>query len=201
MIQKAVPDNLSRTPIQRQEGFLNLMSDVIKKLGFGIINFIPTFLDLILTIIEHINANINMVEEKQINTKQHGKVCSLCFLQISEFMAKFASQFNLNPFKVRLWKTLGPTLLNLSSSVINAEKPPSLLILLVTMSSHPKLINILVDEGQAVKAAFECISVQSKAKVVDCALKFIDNLLTEGGLYEEGSVVNDTHKERYGVSD
>lgn len=211
MIQKATPKDLYGTNVQRQGGFLNLMSDVIKKLGFGIIDFIPIFMELFLTIIEYgetqrkVNpdANVNMVtdsiEGNQLNSKQNGKVRSLCFLRISELMTKFASTTNFDPFKSRLWTSLQPGLLNLSSSVVNAEKPPSLLLLLVTMSSHPKSISLLMGESNAVEAVFQCISVQSRTKVVDCALKFVDNLLTEGGLFEESSF-DGAHEERPGTT-
>lgn len=203
MIEAAHPQDISGTATQRQEGFLNLMSDVVKKLGHGIINFIPTFMSLILTMIEHGERNrklkqngscgmeLGFAEGQQVNSKYNGKVRSLCLLRVSELMAKFASTSNFDPFVSRLWSSLQSGLDHLPSSVVNADKPPSLLILLETMSSHPDLIALLMKEKRAVKAVFNCISAHSRTKVVECALKFVDNLLTEGGTLDTGSCVDD----------
>ena len=212
MIQKAIPQDLYGKHMHRLEGFLNLLSDVVKKLGFGIINFVPIFMELTLIIVEHVESQrktnaiipsshnrIESIEEDYVNLKQNGKVRSLCFLRISDLMNKFATSFNFNEFNARLSTLLQPSLLNLSTSVINADKAPSLLTLLVTISSHKALLKFFIDESGAVEAIFKCISSQSKTEVVECALLFIDNLLTEGGTCETDDFL-DNNEDRIGTT-
>ena len=210
MIQKATSNDVGRIHLRRQEGFLNLMADVVKKLGFGIINFVPTFFDLILTIIENCGkqrnaeSNSTLTEKTSGDTenkyfhKNYSKIRSLCHLRMAELMAKFASTFDFDRYKFRLWAALHPGLLNLASSVVNADKPPSLLHLLVTMSSQPNLIELLVDQNDAVKAVFYCLSVQSKAKTVECTLQFVENLLNEGRCIESDRSI-DTREHKSGT--
>ncbi len=210
MIQQATPEDLLGNPIKRQEGFLNLMCDVIKKLGYGIANFITTFLNLTLSIIENVeqirkeNRNSlitgNFECSEQFVLKQSGKVRTLSLLRIAELMEKFASSYDFNSFQSRLWLSLQTGLVTLPSNILNAEKPPSLLVLLVAMSSHPHLINLLVGEENAVRAVFSCISVNSKAKIMESVLKFIDNLLTEGGTLDVTNSNDIALEERPGTS-
>lgn len=193
MIQKANLNESDSIQVQRKEGFLNLMSDVVKKLGFGIVDFIPVLINLTLRFLKHSEeqrmylknqAQDKASTENECEPKQDGRIRSLCFLRISELMCKFASKFDFTQSCTKLWPYLDQALVTLPRSVVHAEKPPSLLIMLVTMSSHPNLIKHLYGMDDAIAAVIQCIAVKSRVKVVDCVLKFIDNLLTEGGTIE-----------------
>lgn len=206
-------EQVASVPSQRQEGLLNLLSEVVKKLGFDISEFVPTFVKLILGILEcsesfRKNSNVAPIDsedgdveinndyEQQLENgaNRSGKIRSMCFLRLSDLMSQFSETTDFLVFGPTLWSVVGPALKNLPNSTVNASNAPSLLILLEKISSHPRLISLLAQDESSVSAVFQCISECSKINVVDCALRFVDNLLTEGGLYdpnEEMSEAND----------
>lgn len=197
-------EQVASIPMQRQEGFLNLLSEVVKKLGFGVAEFVPIFVKLILGILAYseslrkqsnvasLDMDIDDTErnidyDKQLEGgggNKSGKLRSMCFLRLSDLMSQFAETTNFLDFASELWSVTGPALKNLPNSTINAINAPSLLLLLETMAAHPRLIPLLAQDESCVSAVFQCISESSKLNVVECALRFVDNLLTEGGLYD-----------------
>lgn len=209
MIQAVKSDVFASVPNQRQEGFLNLLSDVIKKLGFSVSNFIPTFVELILGILGNIEApkedekmdDASDEEPKDIiGSSRNGKLRSLCFNRLSELMSQFAGHIDFLQFSETLWAVTSRALDTLPSSTINASNAPSLLVLLVTMSAHDSLLPILAVNDNAVVQVFKCLSESSRSNVVDAALKFIDNLLSEGGVYESNDgMVESSSADRIGV--
>jgi hypothetical protein len=64
--------------------------------------------------------------------------------------------------------------------VINADKAPSLLTLLRTISGEKALVRMLNDDDNVVPAALKCLSGESRPAVADATLSFIDNLLSDG---------------------
>lgn len=195
-------EEISKVPTQRLEGFLNLLQEVVKKLGFGVVKFVPVFVKIILCILEHMESLRRMpnkdqerplkedIDEVKEETKQEsgpnrgGKIRSLCFLRLSDIMSQFADDIDIPWPADDMWRIIKPALEILPSSTISASNPPSLLVLLETISSHPNLITLLARDECSVIAVFTCLSLASKVKVADSILKFIDNLLTEGGLYD-----------------
>jgi len=196
-------EQVASIPMQRQEGFLNLLSEVVKKLGFGVAEFVPIFVKLILGILAYseslrkksniasLDMEIDDTERNNDDDKQlegggnrSGKLRSMCFLRLSDLMSQFAETTNFLVFGSALWSVTGPALKNLPNSTINAINAPSLLILLETMAAHPQLIPLLAQDESSISAVFQCISESSKLNVVESALRFVDNLLTEGGLYD-----------------
>ncbi len=210
---------VSTIPSQRLEGLLNLLSEVVKKLGFKTLSYVPSFMKLILTILEHtenLRKDSNSVSEAQLEEKESnddetcvsnydphsgraGKIRTLCFLRLSDIMSKFADNADFVPFGDYMRRIIQPALKNLPSSTINAVNAPGLLILLQTMSSHPKLIRLLEQDNAAIQSVFKCISNLSNFGVMDCTLKFVDNLLTEGGLYDSDDDIKDSESDRVGL--
>lgn len=211
-------EEISGVPSQRLEGFLNLLQEVIKKLGFGVVKFIPVFVKLILCILEHLESFRKMATtESEISQKEEdeefgeetqqesgsnrvGKIRSLCFLRLSDILSQFADATDIPWPANELWRILKPAMESLPNSIISANNPPSLLVLLETMSSHPNLITLLAKDEISVVTVLNCISSASKLKVSDSILKFIDNLLTEGGLYEHTEDIREVGNEaRIGI--
>ena len=210
-------DELEMIHCQRVEGFLNLLSDVISQLGFGVKVYVPVFMSLLQTICERtegmrkvsgaictvgddgsedIQSNANDSSDASTNTNTNANVLawqqrvsairSLCFRRISDLVLKFTSSYDFLPYATRLWTSLEQAIQKLPGTVVNAEKPPSLLYLLESFSSHSSLIRLLHQTDDAMVAVFKCISKSSRHQVVTVALSFIENLLTEGGTIEEG---------------
>lgn len=202
-------DELETIHCQRVEGFLNLLSDVITQLGFGVKAYVPVFMSLLQTICERTEgmrkgSNSGTGAGRDDDSKSSNDddspddanavawqqrvsaIRSLCFRRISDLVLKFASSYDFLPYASRLWTSLDQAIQKLPGTVVNAEKPPSLLHLLESFSAHSSLIRLLHQTDDAMAAVFKCISKSSRHQVVTVALSFIENLLTEGGTIEEG---------------
>jgi len=205
-------DELEMIHCQRVEGFLNLLSDVISQLGFGVKAYVPAFMSLLQTICERTegmrklsNSGAYAIgdDDSQGSTadgpgdvstnadtlgwqQRVSSIRSLCFRRISDLVLKFASSYDFVPYANRLWTSLHQAIQKLPGTVVNAEKPPSLLYLLESFTARPGLIRLLRQTDDAMIAVFKCISKSSRHQVVAVALSFIENLLTEAGTIEEG---------------
>lgn len=196
-------DELELIHCQRVEGFLNLLSDVISQLGFGVKAYVPVFMSLLQTICERTEgmrkvpgSTSNTDASDDASTTANGNdvawqqrvsaIRSLCFRRISDLVVKFTSSYDFLPYANRLWTSLDQAIQKLPGTVVNAEKPPSLLYLLESFSAHSSLIRLLHQTDDAMVAVFKCISKSSRHQVVTVALSFVENLLTEGGTIEEG---------------
>ena len=208
-----------RIPPQKHIGFLNVLSDAISQLGYGIQGFIDTFIPVLLTMCEYTelyrlsNPGFKQTEESlepkdevdgeiegsgsvsaRITDVRHAhfsSVRSLCYQRLSQIFVLFAPSVDFDRYGVRMWAALGPAMENLPTSVVNASQVPSLLLLLDNLSGHPNLIKLLASNRFAVEAAFKCIATTSQLQVIETSLNIVDNLLTEGGILE-GKFATDT---------
>ena len=105
-----------------------------------------------------------------------GRIRNLCFKRLSELVLQFASSYDFTGLSRELWTVVQPALQNLPVSVIYAEKSPSLLRLLVSLSSHPKLIPLLCEQVASVETVFKCISETSKFSVIDSETRSLSKL-------------------------
>lgn len=207
----------------RLEGFLNLLSDVIKKFGFGVVDFVPVFmkiLSMILTHTESLRKNLSLgenynekreenveeeeeEEESSIESK-HGdrsnKIRTLCFLRLSEIMEQFVGSFDFQKSGKDLLDILHIALKNLSVSAANADHVPSLLILLKSMTSHAELIKIINENDEAIEAIFKCISCRSKFAVMKSTLDCIENFITEGSTFQLNERIDNLDSKRVGLN-
>jgi len=218
------------TAPNRLEGFLNLLCDVIKKFGFGVVDFVPVFvkiLVMILTQTESIRKNLNPDEknnedideveendedENDVNENwnedsiesKHGdrsnKIRSLCFLRLSDIMEQFVGSIDFQESGKNLFDILRVALKNLPLSAESADRAPSLLILLKTMTSHADLIKILNENDEAIEAIFKCIACGSKLSVMRSALDCIENLLTEGTTFNLNEKIDTLDSKRIGLN-
>eukprot|EP00978_Attheya_sp_CCMP212_P026914 scaffold89414_cov49-Attheya_sp.AAC.2 len=196
-------EEVGNIQMQRHEGFLNLLADVVSRLGYGIKSYVPAFLSIVLTICDHValevtptdndllHGNVNEEEEQSNDVKEtvtvsrSGKIRGLCYSGLSNILSHFASSMDFLRYSSRMWKILSPAIEKLSFTVVNAVRAPSLLILLESISADAKLIPFLKDYEEAVRAVYRCISPTSRNHVMDVSLRFVDNLLTEGGSQNE----------------
>ena len=190
-------DDIETVPLQRQIGFLNLLSDVINQIGFGCIRFVPVFMNLLLTMSEKgqdaLGSNIpnrrgsemeiifydeeNSNEQDSSNTS---RLRTLTFLRLSEILTKFASStMNFEWAGKRLWRVTSSSLLALPNTVINAENPPSLLRLIESISAQPNLIYLLKQGTDVIPCVFKCIAGTTRFKAMQSVLNIIDNLLQD----------------------
>lgn len=205
--ERITAQELTAIPVKRQEGFLNLLSDVITQIGFGVKCFIPTFVNLLLSISEQTEeALLTSIENQKIKNEalnngtkvdvddndggssRIGRVRNLAFQRLADMLTKFASSVDFSEHGDRLWKSMSTSVIALPNTVINAENPPSLLQLIETISSHHRLIPLLYQSEDAVVAVFKCIAGTTRMKVMLSVLRIIDGLLTDGG------TVNETNK-------
>ena len=201
---KITSTELVNIPLKRQEGFLNLLSDVITQIGFGVKFFVDTFMNLLLAISEQTEhalvASIEHQAAKRGNSEHGctsddvdgksglGRIRSLTFLRLADIMGKFASSIDFSRHGERMWKSMSASVMALPNTVINAENPPSLLRLIETISSHPRLITLLHQSDSAVTAIFKCVAGTTRMKVMHCVLRIIGGLLTDGETLEGAKI-------------
>ena len=209
--ERITAQELTRIPEKRQEGFLNLLSDVISQIGFGVKPFVGTFVNLLLSICEqteqaYLTSIRNQLALKNEETSNEltvsdevqdgevpgnsriGRIRSLAFLRLAGMMKKFASTVDFSSHSERLWTSMSTSVTALPQTVINAENTPSLLQLIETISVHHRLIPLLHQSDDAVVAVFKCIAGTTRMKVMFCVLRIIDGLLTDGGTLNDTTV-------------
>ena len=202
--------DLMNIPLKRQEGFLNLLSDVVTQIGFGVKDFVDTFMNLLLAISEQTeHALLASIRNQGIDRhtgidhddrsivfdgkSDFGRVRSLTFLRLADIMGKFASSIDFSIYGERMWKSMSASVVALPNTVINAENPPSLLRLIETISLHPLLISLLHQSYGAVIAVFKCVAGTTRMKVMHCVLRIISGLLTDGGTLDGPSMSTSLH--------
>ena len=211
-------EDISKLAVSKVIGFLNLTNDVISKIGYGIDKFIPVFYSILITLCQFSEVDSADLDERNESTgdvdtsfeanestnkndknSRISSVRSLCFRSLSRLFGQFSSSFDFTPNSSRLWKHLHSAILKLPSSSINAEKPSSLLLLLENISSHQNLLPMLQECSVVVQSVIKCISVNVKIHVLDVSLKFIENLLTEGGKFSDAIDESFDKKDHIGI--
>jgi hypothetical protein len=199
--ESITPTDLKQIPLKRQEGFLNLLSDVIAQIGHGVKDLVPTFTNLLLAIsqqTEHVlvanaknQAIRNEAKYDESTLVEHdgnagiGRIRTLTFLRLSDMMTKFASSIDFSRHVERLWQSMSSSVIALPNTVINAENPPSSLQLIETISAHHKLIPLLLQSDTVVVAVIKCIAGTTRMKVMNSVLRIIEGLLTDGGTLDD----------------
>lgn len=187
---------IERIPLPRQVGFLNLLSDVINQIGYGVVDSVPVFLNLLLTMSKVAQDALVESNEIQLSNMQTeaddegsgelekdgsqtgGRIRTLIFLRLGDLLTKFASSsINFTVYGDQIWNAVSFSLLALPNTVINAEKPPSLLRLIESISTQPKLISLLQRSNDVIPSVFRCIAGTTRFRVMDSVLHIIDNLL------------------------
>ena len=192
--------SISHVLPQRRMGYLNLLSSVISHFGHSCRIYLPVFIPITLAMVEFseldrksssqssetahtILEGVNKEDEKKSGARDPSsrfssrQVRSVAFSALSGVFSRFPS-INYSQYTDRMWTAFLPSLFKLPDMVINAENPPMLLRMIEVLSSHPRLVSLLVDD--AVVAVIKCISSSSRSCVIEICLTFIDNLLTEG---------------------
>eukprot|EP00804_Cyclotella_cryptica_P001375 CCRYP_014133-RA/>CCRYP_014133-RA protein AED:0.02 eAED:0.02 QI:68/1/1/1/1/1/6/174/3100 len=186
-----------RVPIPKQVGFLNLLSDVISQIGFGVDHVVPVYMNLLLAMCEeaqdalvasaeHNTSKTYVFHDEESSThnnenSQVGRIRTLTFLRMGELLTKFASSVDFSVYGNRFWKATSCSLLALPNTVINAENPPSLLRLIESISADSKLLTMLNQSKDVIPAVAKCIAGTTRLKVMNCVLRIIGNLLAGGG--------------------
>jgi len=195
--ERITAEELANIPVKRQQGFLNLLSDVITQIGFGAKHFVGTFMNLLLALCEQSEhalvtsiknqarknerAQNEIIASQYDGNSQIGRIRSLSFLRLADLMTKFASSVDFSEHGHRLWKSMSSSVIALPNTVVNAENPPSLLQLIESISLHHRLIPLLHQSDDALVALFKCIAGTTRIKVMNSVLRIIDSLLTDGG--------------------
>ena len=203
--EKITAKELEEIPAKRQEGFLNLLSDVITQIGFGVKHSVGTFMNLLLALCEQTeHALVTSIKNQALKNESPdnesedggsrvGKIRSLAFLRLGDMFTKFASSVDFTELGQRLWKSMSSSVIALPNTVINAENPPSLLQLIESISVHQRLIPLLQQSDDVIIAVFKCVAGTTRVKVMNTVLRIIDGLLTEGGTLNDAATSSSDH--------
>lgn len=238
---------LSGISVNQIIGFLNLLSDMISKLGYGIHGYIPVFYSLLVSIcgytqIKDANTIVSLSEENEESIDQNevddddldlppatsknetstSKIASIRVLTykcLTKLFIQFADSFDFSSVSSTvcilgdengshideasnislMWKYLKPSIQILPQSCSSSQTKniPSLLTLITTLSSHPKLLKLIpgkgssVDKVDVIPKVFECITNSTQVPILESIYDLILDLITECGAFEELSFSDD----------
>jgi U3 small nucleolar RNA-associated protein 20 len=178
-------------PSQVHIGFLHLLEAVIANFGHRATAFVDPIISIILAMckmaeIKQVSPSEpedsdddDSVEPKQSEGKSQGmgSIRTLCFRRLSEIFAQFAHTISFTAYTRPLWNSIRCSVNMLPETVVNCKRVPALLSMLHTLSSHPRLIPLLLGSEETVPSVIKCLADTSSHAVVDCVLDFIANLL------------------------
>ena len=191
-VQTVTISDLASLPTQVHVGFLHLLEPVISHLGHRVTNFVDQLLSVVTILCNMAQINqrsspqTDVAEEDEIegavkenDTKDYGSIRTLCFRRLSEIFSQFSETLNFTRHSNSMWNSIKFSVDMLPATVVNCDKAPALLSLMVTLSSHRKLIPMLSDYEEAAPCVIKCLADTSPDSVVDATLTFIDNLLVD----------------------
>jgi U3 small nucleolar RNA-associated protein 20 len=176
-------------PIQRHEGFLNLLSSVISQIGHGLSQYVPPFMSILVSIMNSPSSELDMVNRNDSEDKElmHGctvgtahrsrSLKTLAYRCAGVLMDKFASSIDFSLQMESLWNGISDAVLSLPDVVSKSNSCPLILQLLLVLSSHPCYICFLSLHQEVVKSVVMCIGPSTEDKALDKALEFVLNLL------------------------
>jgi U3 small nucleolar RNA-associated protein 20 len=183
-------NDVAKIPVQRHEGFLNLLSAVVNQLGKGV-KFLPCFLSIVVTLCKY--SEIKVVNEApksdMVGSSENspanrlGTVRTLCFRRLADCFDQYADSLDFMPYCERLWASVTLSIDCLPSAAATADRAPALLVMLETLSRHASLIRLLLRNEAAVEGVIMCVAPSTQQPVMESTLNFMDNLMTNGGNY------------------
>lgn len=196
--------NFEDIPIQRHEGFLNLLSVLVGHLGSNLTRYIPSFMPILLGIMTcpsvvqsqeiDITAEANALETdtgKSGDSQRLRSVKTLSFRCTAALMDTFAPSIDFRPYSEALWDGMSAAVTTLPDIVAKSSSSPSILSLLVVLSSHECFRPILEAHRAAVESVILCIGPTSDEKALDAALDFVLNLMNAPTSSSPSDVVHD----------
>lgn len=177
-------------PVQRHEGFLNLLSVLVAQLGSSLNRYILSFMPILLGIMtcpagpQSDEGNMLIDDEssesdcRDIGTSQRLRsVKTLSFRCTAALMDKFANVVDFTQYSEALWEGISAVVSELPEIVAKSNSTPSVLSLLLVLSSHTCFRPILETHEEAVESVIMCIGPTSEDRALDTALDFVLNLM------------------------
>lgn len=182
-------EDLAILPTGVTEGFLHLLETAVSQMGHRIILFVPQFTSIVLalcTMAADGRSSEAQIEDGKTVSKRlpkdligrYSSIRSLGYQQLSDLFGRFCANVDFSPFVSPTWEALERSVDLLPEMVMKTEKPPAILVLLETMSSDWRLLDMLAAHDAAVQSVVKCIAGTSFIPVMNSSLKFVENLLT-----------------------
>ena len=187
---------LAAIPDQRHEGFLNLFGSVISQLSYSVLEYLPAFLEVLFAVTRFsavsgerestagaiMEGDDDSGDEADVSANngrsRKSVIRSLCHRRLNDVMSLFGDSFDFGPYVQVLWKGLAESVKLLPRIAGSCTKPPVLLDLLVTISSHSRLRRLLAGQDFVIQSVVGTIHSDSDDSVVEHSLTFVDNLLS-----------------------
>lgn len=189
----------NRIPIQRHEGFLNLLSALVAQLGHRVSEYVPAFMNILLGVMK-CTAISNTQDGDASNTDSDAMqtdetaagpsprlraVRTLSFSCAAALMDQFADVIDFTVYSKGLWEGMSTSVTSLPSVVAKSNSTPSVLSLLLVLSSHKKLLPILSANRSAVENVIMCIGPTSEDKALGISIDFVLNLMNDPASCDE----------------
>jgi len=192
-VKKITVHHAAMLPTQVHIGFLYLLEQVISHLGHRMTSFVDQFISIILALCkvaevkealsepgeDEDDAAAEATDANALSQQGLGSIRTLCFRRLSDIFSQYSEVVDFSTYGRRLWHCTKRSVDMLPETFLERGKAPTLLSLLLTLSSHPRLVPLLSIYSGAIPCAIKCLAAMSSQSVVDVTLSFIDNLLVD----------------------
>lgn len=186
-LKSVTVDSCSSMPSTVHQGFLNMLEPIISYLGHRIAFYVPacTSIILILSKVYQVQppttgTKIDNADIVALSDRDGGRastIRSLCHRRLSELFVQFSGVVDFSEHADCLWEAIKNALALLPEMASSSLKPPSLLLLLESISSDPLLVNLFQSRGEVFRSAIYCLRPMSNVPVVETTLRIIRNLM------------------------
>lgn len=189
------PNDLEDLPSQVHIGLLHLLETVITNLGHRVVQYVSHFTGVVISLCKvsevKCGSDLEVTNTVEVNNQRGtpsdmSSIRTLSFRRLSQIFIQFASTVDFSEFASSMWTAIGGSVKLLPVTVVGSERVPAMLFLLQALSSHPRLLVLLMEYKEAVPCTIKCIASTSSNAVIDSTLTFIENLLS-GDIQHVGS--------------
>lgn len=198
--------DLNSVSWERQTGFLHLLQQVIKILGFSVTRHIPSLCKIVvlmLTNAQSVRGNLedeDEVEDKLVDEdaaddfdlvakdeaavqtshsdNSHSlRVRTLCLMRLAELIHQYHAVFNFKQMSADILRPLASLLMSMPTSIAGSTKPPSLLKILHALVQYDETVSVVENNAEIVKTVIKCVGSRCDFEVAKVVMGIITKLL------------------------
>ena len=188
---------------ERQSGFLHLLQQIIRILGFSVAQHVPVFAKLVIIMLTNAQAvrggiesdakeadlddddddlEDNDVEMHRASTShshiaQSVRVRTLCLSRLSELVHQYRTVYDFSHASNDMMRPLHPLLKSMPHSIAGATKPPALLRILHALVQYPETIAVVGRNSDTVTTIIRCVGSRVEFEVAKVVMDIITRLL------------------------
>lgn len=191
---------------ERQVGFLHLLEQIVKIMGFTVTSYVELFSKLILCILANatsavsVSAEVEQIDEYKIEEEEENddegdvaamtdprqrivnqstKVRALCLKRLSELVTQYHNAVDFSLIGNSVWAYLDSNLMALPSSIMHCRKPPALLCLIHSLMTFQNTKSIISSRNNIIITVINCVATPKVDQSIVYMLLDILSMLLE----------------------